>query len=150
MLLRLGLGRIVAQIGHDATLAFGGASLAHIAAMQNEPMMDIFFKGVRHMLDESLLDFIDIFAGRKAGTVGNPKNMRVHGNRGLTKRCVEYHIGGLAADAGQGLQLGAGLWHGTLVQIEQFATGLNDMLGFGAKQADGLDIANQAFLAQIQ
>src|SRR3712207_8956724 len=52
---------------------------------------------------------------------------------------VEDHIGGLAADAGQGLQRLAVARHLAAVLRDETARELDDVLRLGAEEANGLD-----------
>ena len=65
------------------------------------------------------------------------------------RRCWD-HIGGLAADAGQGHQRGARLRHLAAVFLDQDAGQGDDVLGLLPEQADGLDRLGQRLDAQIQ
>ena len=63
-------------------------------------MMGVPPEGLRNDLLEPGLDFVDGPAGREAGAVGHPKDMRVDGERLFAEGGVEHHVGGLATDPG--------------------------------------------------
>ena len=54
------------------------------------------------------LDLIDCLARREAGAVADAEDVRVDRKGLLAERGVEHDVGGLAADAGQLLELFAG------------------------------------------
>jgi hypothetical protein len=66
--------------------------------------------------------------------------MGVDGDGGPAEGGVEHHVGGLAADAGQGLEGLAVLRHLAAVALQQDGAGLDDVLGLGVEEANGLDV----------
>jgi len=61
---------------------------------------------------------------------------------------VEHHVGGLAADAGQGFERGAIVRHLAAVAFQQQARQGDDVFRLGAVEAYGLDIVLDAGIAQ--
>ncbi|MCY1401906.1 hypothetical protein D9M71_170330 [compost metagenome] len=74
--------------------------------------------------------------------------MRVDSHGQLTECRIEYHIGGFAADAGQGFQLFAGLRHFAGMALDQQAAGFDHVFRFAVVQADGLDVLRQSLDTQ--
>ncbi|MCY1397240.1 hypothetical protein D9M71_122380 [compost metagenome] len=74
--------------------------------------------------------------------------MRVDGHGQLTECRIEYHVGGLAADAGQCFQLFAGLWDLAGVTLDQQTAGFDHVFRFAVVQPDGLDVLRQPFDTQ--
>ncbi len=79
--------------------------------MQNKPVVSVTPERLRHDFLELGFDIIDRLSGSKAAPVADPEDMRVDREGLLTERCVENHVGGLPADAGQGFQILAGPWN---------------------------------------
>ena len=67
--------------------------------------MRVAAEGLRHDLFQLRFDLVDVFAGREAGAVADSENVSIDRERLLAERGVEDDIGGLAANAGQRLQL---------------------------------------------
>ena len=105
---------------------------------------------IRHALEQLLFHFQRVLARGQPRAVADAKNMGVHRHGGLTEGDVEYHIGSLAAHAGQGLQRFAGTGYFAAVQLHQHAAGFHQVLGFAAVQTNGFDIALQPFQTQIE
>ncbi|MNT41049.1 hypothetical protein D3C72_1773970 [compost metagenome] len=76
--------------------------------------------------------------------------MRIDRHGWLAKCYVQHHIGRLAAYARQGLQRFAGIGNLATMELHQHAAGFHQVLGLAAVQANGLDMALQAFEAQVQ
>ena len=94
-------------------------------------------------------DLIDTLPGREASAVADPKDVGVDGKGFLAERGVEDDVGGLAADAGQSLQLIPGARDLAAVSIDQRPAQRDHVLRLGVEQADGLDRVSQAFLAEL-
>ncbi len=118
--------------------------------MQYQPVVRVHQIGRRDALQQLVLDFQRRFARRQTGAIGEPEEMGIDRHGGFTKGDVEHHVGGFAADAGQGLQCLTCAGHHAAMLLNQDLAGLQQMSGFGAKQANGLDVALQAFLPQRQ
>jgi hypothetical protein len=116
--------------------------------MQDQPVVRVAPKGLRHDPFELGFDFIDVLARGEAGPVANPEDVRVDRERLLAERRVENDVGGLAADSRQGLQLFAGARNLAAVFIDQRLAERDDVLGLGVEQADGLDCLTQPFFAE--
>lgn len=101
---------------------------------------DIFEQGLFHRQGG--------FAGSNANPVADPENVGVDSDGGLPKLGIEYHIGGFAADPGQGFQRLALGGDFAMVPGEQlFCQGM-DMTGFGVEQAKTTNMLLDAFLAK--
>ncbi len=112
--------------------------------------MAIDLKFRRNHFQQFLFHQLDILAGGKVGAVAHAKDVSVHGNGWPAKGGIQHHVSGFTPDARQGLQRGAVFRHLAAVQLQQHAAGLNHVLGFAVKQADGLDVRLNAFYAQLQ
>ena len=74
--------------------------------MQNQPMVRFGNDRLGQMRHQSFLRFQDILGVlRQADAVRHAENVGVHGHRGLIKGHSHHHIGGLAAHAGELLQV---------------------------------------------
>jgi len=104
----------------------------------------------RHMLEQSQLDRQRALAGRDAGAVGNAKNMGIDCNGRLAEGGIQHHVGGFAADTGQGFQFFARLRNVAAMARNQQARSLDQVFGLGAKQAYGLDKGNDAGHTQFE
>ena len=71
-------------------------------------MVRVAAEGLRDDLLELGLDLVDRLAGREAGAVADAEDVGVDREGLLAEGGVEHDVGGLAADAGQRLQLFAG------------------------------------------
>ena len=89
-----------AQILDEAGATAGLAGDTGIAAMQDQPVVDIEFEFGGYMFEQLLLDLVDVLARGKPGTVGDAEDMGIHRDGWPTKGGIEHHIGGLATDAG--------------------------------------------------
>ncbi len=94
--------------------------------------------------------FIRSLSRCQTGTVCQPKKMGIDRHGGLPKGHIEHHVGRFAPYTGQGLQRLARARYRAAMLIHQDLTRLHQMLGFGAKQPDGLDVALQIFQPQGQ
>lgn len=100
--------------------------------------------------DQPVFNLVRGFARRKTEPVGNAEDVGIHRKRGHAESHRHHHIGGLAADAGQRHQLFAGLRHLTAEIVDQHLRQGNDVFGLVAVKPDGLDMADQIFLAERQ
>src|SRR3546814_3654486 len=66
---RRGLGLVAAEVGDRAAPAFGGARLADVAAVEDQPVVRADAERAGHLLFELLLDREDRLARREAGAV---------------------------------------------------------------------------------
>src|SRR6202008_3312088 len=80
---------------------------AHVAAVQDEPVMCVLSELGRRVRGQRLLDCARGFPRSEAGAVGDPEDMRVDRDLHLAKHHVENDVGGLAPDAGQCFECGA-------------------------------------------
>ncbi len=99
---------------------------------------------------DGALDRIDVLAGRDPGPVADTKDMSVDRLRRMAPPHVQDDIRGLASDAGQGLQGGPGGGDFAAILVDKDAREPHDVLGLVAIEPDGLDVLDQAFLAEFQ
>jgi len=66
--------------------------------MEYQPVMCVKQVLLRYALKQFALDDQRGFPERQPGSIGDPKNMRVHGHCGLSECSVEYDIGRLSSD----------------------------------------------------
>jgi len=104
---------------------------------------------LRDNLLELHLDILDRFSGREAGSIADPEDVGVDRERFLAERGVQNDIGGLAADAGERLQLFPSARHFAAVSVDQRLAERDHVLRLGVEQANGLDRVSEAFLAQL-
>jgi hypothetical protein len=67
--------------------------------VQDQPVVRVAPERLRHDLFQLRFDIIDGLAGREAGAVANPEDVRVDRERFLTEGGVEHDVGGLPPDA---------------------------------------------------
>ncbi len=79
---------VVAQIVYSALPAQGFLRLAHLAAMQNQPVVGIKQKFFRNKLHQPIFHFAHIFARCQAGAVGHTENMRIHSHNRLAESSI--------------------------------------------------------------
>ena len=68
-------------------------------------MVGVAFPMIGGPLYQPLFDFQRRLSRRQAGAVGNPEDMGVDGDGRLAEGDVEHHVGGLAPDPRQCLEL---------------------------------------------
>lgn len=113
-------------------------------------MVSIAAEWLRHDPVELCLDLIDIFSRRESRSVADTEDMRVDGERLLSKRRVENDVGRLAAYSRKFLELFPRPRNFTAVLVDQRLAECDDILRFGVEQSDGLDRFAQLFFAKIQ
>ena len=141
---------VAAKISHNALIAMGLAGRANVAAMQNQPVMGIFQKGFRDVLQQLFLHGQRRFTGRQACSVRNPENMGVNRDGGFAKCGIEYDIGGFAPHARECLQRFSLSRHFSVVLVEQDAASLDDIGCLGVEQANGANVIAQRVLAHVE
>ncbi len=134
---------VFAQIADQTRRAVRLARLAHVTAVQDQPVVRVQFEFIRHEFKQLLFDRDDVLAGCDAGAVGDAKNMRVDRDGRLAERDVEYDVGGFAADPGQFLERRARMRNFAAMALDQQLAGRDDVLGLGAIKSDALDVAFQ-------
>jgi hypothetical protein len=112
-------------------------------------MMRVATEGLRDDLLELRLDLLDGFAGGQAGAVADPEDVRVDRERLLAEGGVEHNIGGLPADAGEGLQLFAGVRDLAAMTVDQGLAERDHVLRLGVEQADRLDRVAELFFPEL-
>jgi hypothetical protein len=108
--------------------------------VKNQPVVGLSLKFCGHKPLKALLDFTNGFSMGEPSTIRDPKDMGIDGNRFPSKCGVENHIGGLAADTGQGLECVTIFWNLSLMVANQNLTGCNEMLSFCAEKTNRSDI----------
>lgn len=88
---------------------------------------------------ELRFDFFHGLSRRKPGSIANAKDMRVDCERLLSKCGVEDHIGSLAADSRQRLQLFSRLRNLAVEPVDQCLAKGDHVLRLRVEQPDGLD-----------
>src|SRR3546814_11372624 len=79
-------------------------SLAHITAMQDQPMVRMAAEGLGRVLFQFLLDGQHRFAGCQSGSVANAKDVRVDSESLCPNGAVHDDIGRLSSSARHRLQ----------------------------------------------
>ena len=110
--------------------------------------MGVQAKFLGHALQQLQFDLQRVLAGGEAGAVADPEDVRVDGDGRLAEADIHHHVGGLAADTGQGLQLLVGVRHLAAMPLDQQLRQRDHVLGLGTEQADRLDVGDQLALAQ--
>src|SRR4051812_34432099 len=98
------LGLVAAQVADRAAPAFGPPRLADVAAVQDEEVVRVAAEGRRRHPVELPLHRQHVLARREAGAVRDPEDVGVDREGLGAEGAVHHHVGGLAADAGQGLE----------------------------------------------
>jgi hypothetical protein len=117
--------------------------------VQDQPVVSIAAEGLGHDPFELRFDLIDILARREAGSVADPEDVRVDGERLLPKRGVENDVGRFAAYSRKFLELFPRPRNLAAMLVDQRLAEGEDVLGFGVEQADRLDRFAQLLLAQF-
>src|SRR5882757_6264644 len=101
---RSGFGAVTAEVGDDAGRTLRLARLAHVTAVQNEPVVRIVlvFGGCAGL--EPGLDRQRRLPRRDTGTVGDAEDVGVDRDRGFAECDVEDDARGLTADTRQRFQ----------------------------------------------
>jgi hypothetical protein len=128
------------MIGDHAALAFRLARLAAIAPVQDQPVMRVVEVVIGDDLHQLVLDLVRGFPRCQTEPVGDAEDMGVDRHGRLAKGHRQHHVGGLAADAGQGDQLFAGARHLAAEFGDQLFAECDDVLRLVAVKPDGLDI----------
>jgi len=147
---RAGLVLKSADIHNHALRAVGLAGFAHVATMQDQPVVGTVLPVRGDELHQAVFNFADGLAGGQADAVGDAEDVGVHGNRRFAKDGVEDDVGGLAAHAGEGFEGGAVVRDFACVAVKQLPTGGDDVFGLGVVQTNGGDMALQACFAEFQ
>jgi hypothetical protein len=120
-----------------------------IATMQDQPMMGMQLKIRWDVIFYRAFDRIYIFARGDASAIADTENMGIHRLRGLTPPHIQHDIRRFAANAWQGLQCRAGIWHLATIVIDQDLAKLDDIFRLIPIKPDGFDMFNQPLFAQI-
>ena len=92
---------VLAERLDRAMPAFRPARLAHIAAMQDQPVMGVLLELVGDEFLQRRFDRAHVLAGRESGAIRDAKDMRIDGDGRMAERRVQDHVRRLAADARQ-------------------------------------------------
>lgn len=131
---------VTAEIAQNTFGAVGRPCNTGVTAMQNQPVMGVFQKFLRHVLEQFPFNLQWRLAGRKTGAVGNPENVGIDSDRWLTECRVEHDIGSFSAHAGQGLEFRPATRNLAIMFFQQYPAGAHDVGCFGVKQANGSNI----------
>ena len=112
--------------------------------------MGMALKVGRNIILDRAFNGIDVLANGHAAAIAEAKDMGIDGLRRHPPPHVQYHIGGLAAHAGEGLQSGTGIGHDTIIFVDQNLTHFDDVLGLLAEQANCLDVLGQTLDPKIE
>ena len=118
--------------------------------MQDQPVVGLGQPGFRHDAEQLGLDLVRRAGIGQTQTVRDPEHMGVDGDGRLDAQFVQHHAGGLAADAGQGLEVGAVQRHLPAMLFQHDAAQGDDVLRLVPVQADGGDEGDQPRLSQFQ
>jgi hypothetical protein len=113
-------------------------------------VVGIAAEGLRDDLVELGLNVVDGLAGCEAGAVADAEHMGVDCKRLLAPGGVKDDVGGLPADARQGLQVFAVAWHFAAEPVDERMAERDHILRLGVEQPDRLDGVSQAVLAEFQ
>ena len=91
---------IATPLRNLAARAFRRAGFAHIAPVQNQPVMGILFKLRRYRLIERMLGIQRVTGGAQAKPIRHPKHMRIDANCGQAKHTIQPDIRCFAPHAG--------------------------------------------------
>ena len=80
---------VTAEFAHRAGGAFRFACLAHVAAVQNEPVVGVAAPALGHHLLEAQLDRVRCLRGCEAGAVGDPEDVGIDGDGALAEGLVQ-------------------------------------------------------------
>lgn len=97
-----------------------------------------------------LFNLIWGFARREPRPVGDPEDMRIDSDGGLSKRFVQNDIGGLPANPWQGHQCFARLGNLTIKIVQQHLRKRDHIFGLVAPEANRLDVFLDAFKTQTK
>src|SRR5687768_4410937 len=85
------------------------------------------------------LDLVGVGLGGPFETADQPSEVGIDSDAGNAETVAEYHVGGLAADAGESHQVFHPLRHFTAKALGQCRAKLDQGVGLGSKEARGLD-----------
>ena len=68
--------------------------------MQNQPVMSIAQKLLRHQSNQPFFDLQHVIARGNTGAVGYPKDVGIHRHGGVAIGGIQYHIGGFPPHTG--------------------------------------------------
>ena len=133
--------RPAAKIVDQAYVAARLARQTDVAAVQDQPVMGVQHEFGRDHFLQPEFDLERRLARCEAGAVADAEHMGIDRHGGFAERHVEHDIGGLAAGAGQRLELGARARHLAAELGDQLFRQRDDVLGLVAVEPDGLDVA---------
>src|SRR5262245_8274810 len=140
--------RPLAEVRDQARLAEGPPRQADVAPVQDQPVVGMALVFRRHHAVELGLDLQRRLAGCHAGPIADAEDVGVDRDGGLTEGDVEHDIRGLATDAGQRFQRLTRVRDLAPMLVRDFLRQGDEILRLGAEEADGLDQALQALLAE--
>src|SRR5262245_24087946 len=139
---------VKADVVDQATPAFGLPRFAHIAAMQDQPVMAIVLVALWHHPIEGELDLERRLAGRKPGAVRDPEDVGIDGDGGLAEGDIEHDIRRLAANSGKGDERFAIVRHLAIELGDELLRQRDQVFGLAAIKPNGLDLVGEPSLAE--
>jgi len=112
--------------------------------MQNQQVMGILTVTFRRKFKQLLLNLQHGFTGAESGSVGNPKDVCVHCDCGFSKCGIQDDICGFTTDARKSFERLSVRRDLSVVQIDQHAAGLHDVLCFCVIQPNCSNVAFKA------
>ncbi len=110
--------------------------------------MGIKAKLFRYILQQFFFNIQNGLARSQAGAIRDAEDMGVYGDGGMTESGVENHIGGFAADTGQGFQRCPVFRHLAVILFHQDATGLDNVFCLAVEKANGSNVFPEAVLSK--
>ncbi|GIX38636.1 MAG: hypothetical protein KatS3mg127_1875 [Silanimonas sp.] len=142
------LSLVAAEVAYRAGAAQRLSCLAGVAPVQDQPVVGVLLELGWHHLQQFFLHRVHGLARGEAGAVGDAEDVCVHRDGRFAKSSVQYHVGGLAAHAGQGLQRFAVARYLAAVSFQQQSAGGDQVRCLGVVKTDGVDVGLQAGLAE--
>src|SRR4051794_1070439 len=144
------LGFELAQVADQTGWTIGPLCLAHIASVQNQPVVRILNKLRGHKFQQPVFHFGDILARGDSSAVCNPEDMGIDSNGWLAECRIQDHVRGLAPDTRQAFQVLAVRWNLTAEFFHQQGAGRDDVLRLRPVEANALDIRRNAWFSERQ
>ena len=148
-LLHLGFKIEITNVSDDTLRTVGLSGLAGIPAMQNQPVVSIHFVFIRHDFQKFELNLKRSFTGRQPGAVGNPKNMGINCDGGLSESGIQYNVGRFPTHSRQSFQRLTIRGYLAVMIIDKNLACPDDVYCFRVVEADGPDTGFQLFHPEL-
>ena len=102
-----------------------------------------------HDLLELRFDLVDCFSWSETRAIADPEDVSIDGEGLLAKCSVQDDVRGLAANAGERLELVSRPGNFAAVVVDQRLAEQDDVLRLGIEQADRLDRVAERFFAEL-